>query len=394
MGGNAFPNLKVLRLPHEIYNQLLTQCIAILKPEYYDLVFAPPEAPSKIDHGDIDLLVSSPAHVFTAKDLSSALGAVANTKVGVTTSFAILIPQEPATNESLVDAEQPYAQLDIHVCKEDYVEWETLLSSYGDLMQIIGVLNRAAGLTANDKGLHIRVPEIEKYNRKQSMLYLTHSVRCTLEFLGLDPKPYLEKTFTTDEEIFAWCVSGRFYGPKARDRENESANDRQRYAKRKMFTNCMNEWIPSHPEVWENRKVWTKEEVLAEAVRFFGIGKEYETMITAHRNKVAEEELIKGIQNAIPEDGQKLGEAMRGLKRFVKWDDGKLALCDDMGDVSDKPRWSAEIKEEQREGVLKWVNENWEELRRRERERMSIMKAKRDAENEKARQNAVLTRSN
>lgn len=374
MGGKAFPGLTVPRMSHEVYNDLLAKCVSILQPKFYARVFSPPENPSKTDHGDIDLLVASPTHVFTAKDLSEALGAVKNTKTGVTTSFALPLPQSGESEG------QTYAQLDVHVCKEDRVEWETLLTSYGDLMQILGVLNRAAGLTATDTGLHLRIPEIEPYNRKQSMLYLTHDVARTLEFLGLDPDPYVNKAFRTDEEIFAWCVRGRFYGPKARERENENASDRNRYVKRKMFTRCINEWIPAHPEVWEGRRVWSREDVVAEAVRFFGVEDGYEELVAAHRKKVGEDALLAAIREAVP-DKEKLGEVMRGLKRFVRWEDGHPALCEDVGEaVDEKQQWTADVKDDERAGVVEWVRANWEELHEREKRRVKAAKKKREAE--------------
>jgi hypothetical protein len=369
MGGKAFPGLTVPRMTHEVYNELLVKCISILHPKYYVRVFSPPEAPSKTDHGDIDLLVASPTHVLAAKDLSEALGAVQNTKTGVTTSFALPLPLE-------CGKEQTYAQLDVHVCREDRVEWETLLTSYGDLMQILGVLNRAAGLTANDKGLYIRVPEVEAYNRKLSMLYLTHDVSKTFEFLGLDPAPYVDKSFKTDEEIFEWCVKGRFYGPKAKDKSNENASDRNRYVKRKMFTRCMNEWIPEHPEIWQNRKDWTRDEVLQEAIKFFSIEDEYSAIVTAHRRKIGEDELLSAIRDTVP-DKEKIGIVLRGLKRFVQWKDGSLALCEDLGETpGDKPRWIAEVKLEERDEIVDWIRCNLEEIQRLERDRMKIAQAR------------------
>jgi hypothetical protein len=380
MGGNAFPNLKVPRLSHELYNTLLVKCMFVLYDTFYKRVTTPPEGPSKSDHGDIDFIVCNPTHDFNVEELSSALGAVKHTKVGVTTSFAIPLPEEHAPAEKgegeRASTKQEYAQVDVHVCPAEYYEWELLLGSYGDLMQVIGVLNRAVGLTANNIGLHIRIPEIEVYNRKQSMLYLTHSITEVMEFLGLGYMRYLHG-FETDEEVFEWCVSGRFYGPAAQGKENESARDRQRYVKRRMFTTCMNEWLPAHPEVWEGRRVWTREEVLDEAIRFFKREDEYAAMLATHREKAAEEQLLVEIKAAIGDeaDAVSIGEAMKGLKRFVAWEDGHAVWREGAREEDgDKPRWTSLVKEEEREGLLEWVKVNWEEAGRKERERRSLMK--------------------
>jgi hypothetical protein len=378
MGGNAFPGLKIPRLSHEQYNTLLANSSKILQ-NFYEVVTSPPEAPSKSDHGDIDLLVCNPTHDFKVKELSEALEAVNHTKVGVTTSFAL--PLAKGQSEEDV-GEDEYVQVDVHVCPSEYYEWESLLGGYGDLLQIIGVLNRAAGLTANNVGLHFRIPEIEVYNRKQSMMYLTHSVPRFMQFLGLDYDKYLSG-FATDEEIFAWCVAGRFYGPKALEKNNENAADRNRYVKRKMFTRCMNEWLPAHPEVWTNRKIWTREEVQDEAIRFFELEDEYTTMSSAHQKKVAEEKLIEDMRAAVPlpqEAGKRVGEVMKGLKRFVTWQDGH-AVWNEAGQedsIGDKPRWTSLVKEKEKEGLLEWVRANWEEIRRRERERTKLINATND----------------
>jgi hypothetical protein len=397
MGGNAFPTLSVPRLSHAQYNHLLEICTTILQDRFYATVTSAREGPSKVDHGDIDLLVCTPTHDFKAPDLSTALGATAHTKAGITTSFAIPIPssddevREGTPQYANRDGEvkpmppqhpQQHAQVDIHVCAPSSLAWELVMLGYGDLMQIIGVLNRAIGLTANDKGLNIRIPEIEPYNRKKAMVLLTHDPRAMFEFLGLDAERYFSQGFASDEEVFAWCVQGRFFGPKARDSENESANDRIRYVKRGMFSRCMNEWMPEHASVWEGRKVWTREEVLEEALRWFPkVKEEYEGKMREHEGKVRDEELLKEIKGAVPLEGDRLvGEVMRGLKRFVKYEAGRPVLCDTAVDeeITEKPKWMDHVTDERKEELLDWIRENWEEVRQKEKERTSFMKQKRE----------------
>jgi hypothetical protein len=384
MGGNAFPGLKIPRLSHDLYNTLLVKCLTTLYVTFYRRVTAPDEAPGKSDHGDIDLVVCDPTREFDVTDLAKALGAVRHTKVGVTTSFALPLPSVKEGDEKLDserNEEKEYVQVDIHVCPSEYYEWEVFLTSYGDLVQILGVLNRAVGLTANNHGLHLRIPQIEVYNRKASMLYLTHSVTEFMSFLGLGHMKYLSG-FATDEEIFAWCVNGKFYGPSAKDQDNENARDRQRYVKRKMFTQCMNEWIPAHPEIWQNRKIWTRQEVLDEALIFFNVSEKYEQMLSQHEKKLAEDELLAEMKAVVPEnnDSTTIGEVMRGLKRLVTWEDGRAVWRETgLDEIGDKPRWTSLVEEDKKEELLEWVRENWEEVREKERERMRDLKAERDA---------------
>lgn len=204
MGGNAFPTLPCPRLSHNLYQTHLTKTTTVLS-KYYEKIICHPEAPSKPDHGDIDILASIPTHTFSITDLSTALGAIQHTRVGVTTSFAIpLIDTDYAGNA--VAGEAKYVQVDIHVCAPEDVEWEMFHSSYGDLMQILGALNRSIGLTANNHGLHLRIQEIEIYNKKKSMIYLSKDPRVVMEFLGLNNEKYFTASFKTNEDVFDWCA--------------------------------------------------------------------------------------------------------------------------------------------------------------------------------------------
>ena len=76
-----------------------------------------------------------------------------------------------------------------------------------------GVVVATAGLTINDRGLHVRVPEMEGINRKAAMILLTFDIVKMLEFPGLDVGKW-KSGFESDEEVFEWCLGGRFWGEK------------------------------------------------------------------------------------------------------------------------------------------------------------------------------------
>ena len=51
---------------------------------------------------------------------------------------------------------------------------------------MLGTTIRPFGLTANAKGLHVRIEEIELLDRKRSTIYLTKDPREVCQLLGLD----------------------------------------------------------------------------------------------------------------------------------------------------------------------------------------------------------------
>jgi hypothetical protein len=132
MGGAAFPGYNVPQLNHSEYNLLRDKCLQSLK-QFYEQVLCPPEAPSKKDHGDVDLLVCKPKLEIDVDKIAAALGAVRRTKSWtITVSFAVPLLRNGAENSD-------FAQIDIHHCHEGFLELEYFMSSYGDLAQILGI---------------------------------------------------------------------------------------------------------------------------------------------------------------------------------------------------------------------------------------------------------------
>ncbi|QDS69116.1 hypothetical protein FKW77_010300 [Venturia effusa] len=384
MGGNAFPNHPCPRLSHAKYDKLRDRTLGLLKDRFYAKVVCPPEAPSKVDHGDIDLLVADPIVQFTADDISKALQAVQHTRTGKTTSFAVPLTVGTEDYCGNVDPrfEGQYVQIDIHVCKSEDIEWEIFHNSYGDLMQILGVMNRSIGLTANDRGLHLRLQDIEVYNKKKSLIYLTKDPREMMDFLGLDHERYFNRGFNSNEEIYDWCAGGRLYTSpshtRASDGGNETANDRQRYKKRPMFTICMNEYYPAHPELFADRQVYTREDVVQEALKHFPDAQSsYDAALSEHKQAMWEKSILASIKDTIPATNEKLGEVIRGLKRFVRYDtDGMPRLAEDhKEEITERPNWIENVDSEARlDELLIFVGENWEAVRALERQRTSDMK--------------------
>ncbi|KAK8178142.1 hypothetical protein IWX90DRAFT_411529 [Phyllosticta citrichinensis] len=60
-------------------------------------------------------------------------------------------------------------QLDVQLCSPGYFYWRVFQASYTNLAQIIGVVIRSLGLAATDKGLHVRIAEIESTNKEHDL---------------------------------------------------------------------------------------------------------------------------------------------------------------------------------------------------------------------------------
>ncbi|KAF2673216.1 hypothetical protein BT63DRAFT_150164 [Microthyrium microscopicum] len=362
MGGNAFSTLDTPRLSHEQWELLRVRCIKILL-EFYEQVVCPPEAPEKVDHGDVDLLVEAPKHPIEPDTLQNALGAVSRTKVGVTMSFAVPLPE---TQES-------FAQIDVHICGEGNLQWELWMASYGDLVQILGHQNRGIGLTMNDKGLNVRVPEVEITNRKQAMILLTKEPIKVMQFLGLDAEHW-QRGFATLEDLFFWCSAGRFYNkPKSSDAAPEqTTNDRARLKKRPMFANYFYEWIPAHPEAWQNDERVQRDVVLQEAIKSFGVRTQYEAIMTTWRQEVNANDALISIKESLPITGSALGLVLKGIKRWVTFKDGQpqmRPLGEPEEDITKLPDWLPRITSEELGQLNEWLQKNWPELKSREKHR-------------------------
>jgi hypothetical protein len=358
MGGNAFPDLKVPRLSPEEYKTVRDKCVTILE-NFYKEVVCPPEAPEKIDHGDVDILVSVPRRDINMDEIASSLTAIRRTRVGVTTSFAVPHPTQKAT----------YAQVDAHVCREGCLRWELWMGGYGDLVQIIGVLSRGIGLTMTDKGLHVRIPEIEPTNRKAAMIYLTSDVESVMIFLGLDVEAY-RNGFNSIEKIYAWCAAGRFFGRDTEKKSEYSANDRSRLRKRKMFTDFLTEWVPNHPETFKNETKTPRDQVLQEAITFFHVEGRYNEAMNAWKLEEEERTVLEEVRNVIPEDGERSRITLRGLKRWTVIQNGMPKLRDETDPAEPaQAAWLRELKGDRKDHFLKWVIANYAELGSRERRR-------------------------
>lgn len=383
MGGHSFEpeGLATPRIPTDLYNVLKKEYAAALAAFYRRTAHAS-TIPTKPDHGDVDILASG-AHTTPTNPaaIAASLNAAAFKRNGAVTNYAIPHPSIPST----------FVQLDVQECPDgDYFDWQLFQASYGDLAQILGVVHRPLGLTATDRGLHVRIAAIERTNRKVSMVHLSHEPRAVLAFFGLDPAPFEEEAgdgaFESEDDVFAWVASGRFFdryavvprgggggGEEEKRPESENHNDRARRAKRGMYRRFVDEWVPAHPEAGAEC-AWTREAVLEEALEVFGKRAEHDERLAEYRLATREEELWRAIKEKVPRKGASLALVVRGLKRWVRAEGGTLTLCDEPL-LEEKKLWLRYMGENGEEEVLRWVEEHWVEVQVKEKAFAALKKA-------------------
>ena len=176
MGGNAFseqlPTAVFPRMPPAFYNSLKSRIMHRLGALYH-LVVVPQEAPGKLDHGDLDVLVCQPKNLkegiprsecVTLEEIERALGAVHSIPLpgDRTSNFAVPIQRDEvrqfAFDKDEVDLEQLFIQIDLHFCEEEEsLRSRALFQSYGELGMILGVLGKTVGLTWSASGLKVGI---------------------------------------------------------------------------------------------------------------------------------------------------------------------------------------------------------------------------------------------
>ncbi|KAL9598295.1 MAG: hypothetical protein Q9219_004596 [cf. Caloplaca sp. 3 TL-2023] len=262
-------------MPPAIYQSLLKHYLVQLAG-FFERVAAPIEAPEKTSFGDLDIIVTNPQTLpFHPKQISTAVEAERTISSAPLYSFAVPYPA----------LEMSFVQLDVQLCKAENFIWEVFHKSHGDLWNLLGSSIRPFGLTANDSGLYVRIPEIEALNRKKALIFLTADPDAVLDFLRLDKEVY-RQPFETVRDMFDYACSTRFFRAEAYLRDGLKANDRKRLAQRELYRLFVDEYIPSRAEAVEDRyssSELTRESILEEALHSFGRENEFNARVKAWR---------------------------------------------------------------------------------------------------------------
>ncbi len=376
MGGLAFaderPPLHTPRMPPEVYTDTRDDLLGTLR-KFYAQATCPIEGPGKTDHGDIDILVAEPLNDFDSDQIAAAIGAVKHKKTGgsQTTHFAVPWPTLPhpfsvgsiANDTSAVaswEHDQTYIQLDLHICTSASFTWEVFHQTHGDFWNIIGSTIRRLGLTPSNSGFYVRIEEIEARNKNAARILLTTSPSETLTFLGLDETRYWQK-FETVDELFAYAATCRFFDPRkydpARTKGDLKANDRARAKKRAVFRKWVEEYLPAQFDdapADAAAVTMSKEEVVEEAKRWFGVTKKFEERRIEGLKGLKREKMWTQVRKELGIEGERVGAVMRGVKREVIGEENQLE--------EEMTTLQRAYAEDNCEMVLQWVRENWKEI--------------------------------
>ncbi|KAF2651262.1 hypothetical protein K491DRAFT_637728 [Lophiostoma macrostomum CBS 122681] len=365
MGGLAFassgPNgtpLDVPRMPTEFYKNQLLHFKASLQSIFRN-VSVPREAPGKLDHGDIDFLVEGALCPWTSASIQCAIGATYHLSRGGNHSFAV----------PYADSPDRYIQVDVEICpgngtndSTELFRWTMFMKSDSDLLQIVGICHRPLGITCNDRGLHIRVKEIESYDGKKSLLFLTRNPDEAMKFYGFDIAKY-RRGFQDEHELFDWVCEGRFFSRYNFENREEKSNDRSRQKKRPLYRKFVETYMRAHPEAGADNP-WTRDEVLHDALKTFGKQCEYRGMMEEHQLLEKDKMLWQAIREALPVEGNPLATVLKGLRRWVRFSDGQPYIVPDAL-RTDPPIWASAVKDEAL--VLGWIRQHWEDVKAREK---------------------------
>ncbi|OTA57685.1 hypothetical protein K449DRAFT_355187 [Hypoxylon sp. EC38] len=378
MGGLAFSSgespLYTPRMSRAVYEHVIKNCQAKLR-ELFVGIASPIQGPAKKDFGDVDKLVSSlsPSAHDPLEAAVRLLGAERYVKEQANATIAIPWPEDLPQEVKKEDAKTPrYIQVDLHLCDSlEHLQWMLFKQAHGDLWSILGSIIRPYGLTMDEVGLYIRIPEIESLNKKQAKILLSSEPTQILKFLGLKHSgKEWEEPFASVKELFEYVATCRLFWVRPEggdvDKNKLKSNDRRRMNYRPIFKKWVEEFLPACREAGRfTKQIATRDSVRKEAFKSFpGAQRAYEARLLSWRKERQQQTLWNGvIKAAIPEplaaELKTLGNAhwrsvlAHALKKVIMQDDYHL--------LSGRPpapfRDADGIYDEQR--VRQFVVDNW-----------------------------------
>lgn len=289
-------------MSRQVYTTVKARCHEILR-QLYSCVATPIEGASKLDFGDIDIVVAWPLyarcdikHTFnTIKDAIGATRLIHEKGKSTSANFAIQWPSdlqndEPTTKEAGSPGDcaelEKFIQVDIKICNSlQQLQWMLFKHSHGDIWNLLGTVIRPYGLTVDDDAMWLRIPEIETKNKKQAKVFLSSEPADVLNFLGLPIEDYWEKPFDDVEEMYEYIAQCHMFhaGHQTDSASTEfplqlKSNDRKRMKHRPFFRQWIDDFIPrcrSEQRYLHQRT--TRDKITKEAMERFNIKNEYRT---------------------------------------------------------------------------------------------------------------------
>lgn len=432
MGGGAFaqasaqgePTLTTPRLTPAQYARLKAIYIKKLQDYFPGAeVACLVEAPEKVDYGDMDICVAIDQRADWV-DMANFLGAagiichssgrIQKCTLGVPidgsshTRHAVVYKhvndnKSRKLQPSSVTTADDYAQIDIQVLEPDLLEWHRFYSSYGDMIGLLGHIVQNLGFTVSDLGLWLRLPELDlsktisyvNIGDKDGRIFLSKDPNLVMQFLGLSVRNY-EQGFQTLNSLYEWLGKCRLLSTYAVKIKRNNAHERNREAKRTVFTGFFQEWLPTHlhnDEDLVDTSISDEDEAakrtaiicklrltyLEEAVDFFNKREEYDKLHSAitliFDNATAVDLLKPIIAQHSEKEGKALNEIVRAFRRYVGvGPDGQPYIVDHPHSDAQSQLHHLLAGDRQSlrdpDNMAVWVGETWEELRGLERQRV------------------------
>ncbi|KAH7235221.1 hypothetical protein B0J15DRAFT_454205 [Fusarium solani] len=362
MGGKAFANhnppLQTPRMPGSVYHEVKRRVEHRLS-KAFSVVRFPIEGPAKKDFGDVDVFVTGPrfqsqGDEYTKREyldhISAVLGATAVIEdAGVQEPSAHFAIPWPRDLEHLSDSPNPqeptyarrlHIQVDVQVFdSSSRLHYMLFHHAHGDIWQLLGNVIKPYGLTVDDKGLWLRIPEIEDADRKRSKVWLTGDPDEILDFLGLPYTRYWTGPFRDLYQMYEYvanCIT--FWVPPADETESAlRANDRRRMKQRPAYREWVEEFKPlCRAQGRFSGEPMTRDQVRGRAFVRFNVRQTYMTECRAFLVEDQKRHILKTIierivplpaEGAAKEDFLYRTVLVRALKEIVlDWNRGLYSI--------------------------------------------------------------------
>jgi hypothetical protein len=221
--------------------------------------------------------------------------------------------------------------------------------AHGDIWNLLGSTVRPFGLTVDEEALWLRIPEIEKFDRKKAKVCLSRDPVEILHFLGMKVEGFWSEPFQSIDALFDYATTCRLFYVReslGSDEEGEAheagviggeegrkklkSNDRRRMKGRPVYRRWINDFIPKLRT--EGRFIrrgpgTSVEEVRAmvrdEAFAHFFVEVEYKQRLRAWRLKRDDEQMKSLIKELVPitMDPQRRACLVSALRKIIMADD-------------------------------------------------------------------------
>ncbi|KAI1070870.1 hypothetical protein LB507_006886 [Fusarium sp. FIESC RH6] len=200
----------------------------------------------------------------------------------------------------------PCIQVDVHFCFDvKEAKYLRFHQAHGDMWQLLGSIIKPFGLTVDNKGLWIRIPEVEKVDRKRAKILLTSVPNQILDFIGV-PVPEYWRPFADVESMFQYVAKCNMFWVDPdyaieQDLAAAKSNDRQRISHRPVYRQWITEFKPRCREQGLYSKVpTTREEVRDKAFETFKIETDYHERLREFIFETQKNEIVKDIKAIFP----------------------------------------------------------------------------------------------